>query len=96
MRRACRSYEINDNPVEDRSSGRGVVPDHRGYWARWRGEQDIRRQIAAAWRVTGAYDPAGAMVGFARAFSDGGSAYLSDVYVLPAHRSAGLGKAIAR
>jgi len=36
------------------------------------------------------------MVGFARAFSDGGSAYLADVYVLPGHRGAGLGKAIVR
>src|SRR6266566_492440 len=62
--------------------------------ARWRSEQDIRRQIAAAWRVTGAYDETGAMVGFARAISDGGSAYLADVYVLAAHRGAGLGKAI--
>ena len=34
------------------------------------------------------------MVGFARALSDGGSAYLADVYVLPAHRGRGLGKAI--
>ena len=34
------------------------------------------------------------MVGFARAFGDGGSAYLGDVYVLPSHRGAGLGKAI--
>jgi RimJ/RimL family protein N-acetyltransferase len=34
------------------------------------------------------------MVGFARAFSDGGSAYLADVYVLPAHRGRGLGQAI--
>lgn len=36
------------------------------------------------------------MVGFARAFADGVSAYLADVYVLPAHRGAGLGKAIVR
>jgi RimJ/RimL family protein N-acetyltransferase len=34
------------------------------------------------------------LVGFARACSDGGSAYLADVYVLPAHRGAGLGQAI--
>jgi len=34
------------------------------------------------------------MVGFARAFGDGGSAYLADVYVLPEHRGAGLGRAI--
>jgi hypothetical protein len=31
------------------------------YWARWRGEQDIRRQVGAAWRVVGAYDRSGAM-----------------------------------
>jgi RimJ/RimL family protein N-acetyltransferase len=36
------------------------------------------------------------MVGFARAFSDGGSAYLADVYVLPAQRGAGLGRGIVR
>ena len=29
------------------------------YWGRWRGEQEIRRQIAAAWRVVGAYDQDG-------------------------------------
>jgi GNAT superfamily N-acetyltransferase len=46
--------------------------------------------------VVGAYDPAGAMVGFARAVSDGGSAYLTDVYVLAEHRGAGLAKAIMR
>ena len=68
----------------------------RAYWGRWRGGQDICRQIAAAWRVAGAYDRTGVMVGFARAVSDGGSAYLTDVYVLPGHRGAGLGKAIVR
>src|ERR1700677_4252866 len=36
------------------------------------------------------------MVGFARAVADSRSAYLSDVYVLPEHRGAGLGKAIVR
>ncbi len=44
----------------------------------------------------GAYDKTGAVVGFARAFGDGTSAYLSDVYVLPGHRGAGLGQAIVR
>jgi RimJ/RimL family protein N-acetyltransferase len=34
------------------------------------------------------------MVGFARAISDGGTAYLADVYVRPEHRGAGLGQAI--
>jgi GNAT superfamily N-acetyltransferase len=37
----------------------------------------------------------GAQVGFARALSDGiCDAYLADVFVLPAHRGHGLGKAI--
>ena len=44
--------------------------------------------------MVGVYDRAGAMVGFARAFADGANAYLGDVYVLPEHRGAGLGKAI--
>ena len=44
----------------------------------------------------GVYDRAGAMIGFARAWGDGGNAYLSDVYVLPEHRGAGLGQAIVR
>ncbi len=87
-------YEIDDDPARIDPAAAVAFLTTGAYWARWRDEQDIRRQIAAAWRVAGAYDEAGAMVGFARAFSDGGSAYLADVYVLPAHRGAGLGKAI--
>jgi GNAT superfamily N-acetyltransferase len=56
----------------------------------------IVHQIREAWRVVGAYDASGAMVGFARAFGDGTSFYLTDVYVLPGHRGAGLGRAIMR
>ncbi len=94
MRRAFGSYDIDDDPARIDPAAAAAFLTTQAYWARWRSEQDIRRQIAAAWRVTGAYDEAGAMVGFARAFGDGGSAYLGDVYVLPAHRGAGLGKAI--
>ncbi len=94
MRRSVAGYEIDDDPVRIDPAAAVSFLTTGAYWGRWRGEQDIRRQIAAAWRVIGAYDAAGAMVGFARAFSDGGSAYLADVYVLPAHRGAGLGKAI--
>ncbi len=91
---AVGSYEIDDDPARIDPAAAAAFLTTGAYWARWRTGQDIRRQIAAAWRVTGAYDPAGAMVGFARAFSDGGSAYLADVYVLPAHRGRGLGQAI--
>jgi N-acetyltransferase len=94
MRRSTGGYEIDDDPVRIDPASAVSFLTTEAYWGRWRGEPEIRRQIAAAWRVVGAYDPAGAMVGFARAFSDGGSAYLGDVYVLPAHRGAGLGKAI--
>jgi len=64
------------------------------YWGRWRTRQDVGQQVAGAWRVVGCYEePAGAMVGFARATSDGvGLAYLADVFVLPEHRGQGLGE----
>jgi len=94
MRTVIGDYELDDDPARINPAAAVSFLTTEAYWGRWRGEQEIRRQIAAAWRVVGVYDRAGTMVGFARAFSDGGSAYLSDVYVLPAHRGAGLGKAI--
>jgi len=94
MRRAAGNYEVDDDPARIDPAAAVSFLTTDAYWGRWRGEPEIRTQIAAAWRVAGAYDRAGAMVGFARAFSDGGYAYLADVYVLPAHRGAGLGKAI--
>ena len=96
MRSAAGDYEIDDDPARIDAGAAVAFLTTEAYWGRWRDEADIRGQIAAAWRVVGAYDRAGAMVGFARAFSDGGNAYLADVYVLPAHRGAGLGKAIIR
>jgi GNAT superfamily N-acetyltransferase len=94
MRRTVGTYEIDDDPARVDPEVAVAFLTTEAYWGRWRGEPDIRRQIAQAWRVTGAYDQAGEMVGFARAFGDGGSAYLADVFVLPAHRGAGLGQAI--
>jgi RimJ/RimL family protein N-acetyltransferase/GNAT superfamily N-acetyltransferase len=94
MRRAVGTYEIDDDPARVDAAVAVAFLTTEAYWGRWRGEPDIRRQIAQAWRVTAAYDQAGAMVGFARAIGDGGSAYLADVFVLPAHRGAGLGQAI--
>jgi len=94
MRRAVGNYELDDDPARIDPAAAAAFLTTEAYWGRWRTAQDIRRQIATAWRVIGAYDPAGAMVGLARAISDGGSAYLADVYVLPAHRGRGLGKAV--
>lgn len=89
-------YEIDDDPARVDADAAVAFLTTQAYWARWRDADRIKAQIGAAWRVVGAYDGAGAMVGFARAFSDGASAYLADVYVLPAHRGAGLGAAIVR
>ena len=94
MRRAVGNYELDDDPARIDPAAAAAFLTTEAYWGRWRTEQDIGGQLAAAWRVAGAYDAAGAMVGFARAISDGGSAYLADVYVLAAHRGRGLGKAI--
>jgi RimJ/RimL family protein N-acetyltransferase len=94
MRRAVGDYEIDDDPARIDPAAAVAFLTTAAYWGRWRTGPDIRRQIAAAWRVAGAYDQAGAMVGFARAVSDGGTAYLADVYVRPEHRGMGLGQAI--
>jgi GNAT superfamily N-acetyltransferase len=95
-RTSAGDYEIDDDPGRVDADAAVAFLTTQAYWARWRGAEDIKAQIAAAWRVVGVYDRSGAMVGFARAHSDSGCAYLSDVYVLPAHRGAGLGQAIVR
>ena len=65
------------------------------YWGKWRSRDDVQRQVLASWRTIGCYTGSGAMVGFARAVSDGVAlAYLADVYVLPEHRGQGLGRAL--
>jgi N-acetyltransferase len=96
MRRTAGDYEIDDDPGRIDADAAVAFLTTQAYWGRWRGEQDIKGQIVTAWRVVGAYDQTGAMVGFARAYGDGGSAYLADVYVLSGHRGAGLGKALVR
>jgi N-acetyltransferase len=96
MRATMGEYEIDDDPARVDVAAAISFLTTEAYWGRWRGGEDISRQIAAAWRVVGAYDRSGAMIGFARASSDEGTAYLADVYVLPGHRGTGLGKAIVR
>ena len=89
-------YDIDDDP---RRIDRDVVVrflTEDAYWHRWRTVAQIEQQIRGAWRVIGAYEQdSGRQVGFARAVSDGvADAYLADVFVLPEHRGAGLGKRI--
>jgi len=95
-RKAVDDYELDDDLGRVDADAAVAFLTTQAYWGKWRGAVDIKGQIAAAWRVVGAYDRAGAMVGFARAYGDGGCAYLADVYVLAEHRGAGLGKAIVQ
>jgi GNAT superfamily N-acetyltransferase len=88
-------YAFDDDP---RRIDRDVVwrfLSDQAYWGQWRTRDIVDRQIDGSWRTVGCYDTGGAMVGFARAISDGISlAYLADVFVLPAHRGHGLGVAL--
>ena len=93
-------YAIDDDPaLVDRDAAWRYLSTE-AYWGRWRSRDVFDAQVAGAWRVVGAYTaggPAGEMVGFARAFSDGAAtAYLADVYVLPEHRRRGVAAAILR
>jgi RimJ/RimL family protein N-acetyltransferase/GNAT superfamily N-acetyltransferase len=94
MRMTAGEYELDDDPGRIDPDAAVAFLTTEAYWGRWRSAEDIKGQIAGAWRVVGVYDRAGAMVGFARACGDGANAYLSDVYVLSAHRGAGLGQAV--
>jgi N-acetyltransferase len=96
MRKTAGDYEIDDDPGRVDTEAAVAFLTTEAYWGKLRGAQDIKDQIAEAWRVVGAYDRTGAMIGFARAFGDGGTAYLADVYVLAEHRGTGLGQAIVR
>lgn len=68
----------------------------QAYWGRFRTRAQVQAQVASAFRVVAAYSTgSGAMVGFARSWSDGvSSAYLGDVFVLPGHRGRGLATAM--
>ncbi|MDP9101260.1 MAG: GNAT family N-acetyltransferase [Actinomycetota bacterium] len=91
------SYELDDDPGRVDVDAVWNFLSTSAYWGRWREESVVRRQVATAWRVVGAYHTEWGMVGFARAISDGVAlAYLADVFVLPDHRGRGLGLAVVR
>ena len=91
------TYEFDDDPARIDADAAWAYLGTEAYWARWRSRADFDRQLTSAWRLVGCYAPDGAMVGFARAVSDGvGLAYLADVYVLDAHRGRGLGTGLVR
>lgn len=86
--------ELSDNPARVDFQALWVFLSTSAYWARWRDEAIVAKQVEGAWRVVSAHLD-GRMVGFARAVSDGVAlAYLADVYVLPEMRGLGVGKAL--
>lgn len=87
------AYEFSADPARVDAAAVWGFLSTGAYWGRWRSEDDVRAQLAGAWRVVGCYDRrTGETVGFARAVSDGVAfAYLADVFVLPKHRGRGLG-----
>lgn len=90
-------YTFSDDPSRlDLAVIRGFLMTE-AYWGRWRTAEQVAACVDGSWRVVGGYDSDGAQVAFARAISDGVSiAYLSDVFVLPAHRGHGLGVRLVR
>ena len=87
-------YEVDDDPRRIDVDVVWQFLSTEAYWNRWRTRNDVERQVHTAWRVVGVYERCGgAMVGFARAISDGVSdAYLGDMFILPSHRGRGLSK----
>jgi ribosomal protein S18 acetylase RimI-like enzyme len=91
-------FELDDDPARVDRDALWAFLSTEAYWGRWRTRAVVEAQLAAAWRVVGAYRcGSGEMVGFARAISDGVAyGYLADVYVLAAARGRGLGKELVR
>jgi len=93
VRTAAGNYELDDDPARVDRDALWAFLSTEAYWGRWRTRAMVEHQLDSAWRVVGVYDSAtGAMIGFARAISDGaGFAYLADVYVDKQFRGRGLG-----
>ena len=87
-------YELDDDPGRVDTDAVWDFLVNEAYWGRFRERPDFEAQLAAAWRVVGAYEAdTGRLVGFSRAVSDGvGYAYLADVFVRTEARGKGLGK----
>lgn len=88
------AYEFDDDPDRVDRDAVWTFLSTEAYWGKTRTRADFESQLAASWRVVGAYEKrAGRLAGFARAVSDGyGNAYLADVFVLEDARGHGLGK----
>jgi GNAT superfamily N-acetyltransferase len=91
-------YDLDDDPARVDLDVVWQFMSTQAYWGRWRDRDKVARQLDGAWRVVGAYrSDTGAMIGFARAVSDGvGLAYLADVFVVDDARGHGIGTALVK
>jgi GNAT superfamily N-acetyltransferase len=90
-------FELDDDPDRIDIDVVWQFMSTQAYWGRWRDRTQVERQLRGSWRLVGAYEADGAMVGFARAVSDGVAlAYLADVFVVDAARGRGIGKALVK
>ena len=62
MRQVIDGHELDDDPTRVDRDVLWTFLSTEAYWARWRQRGDVEAQLAAAWRVVGAYDGDGAMV----------------------------------
>jgi ribosomal protein S18 acetylase RimI-like enzyme len=89
-------YELDDDAQRIDVDAVHAYIGGESYWGRGRTRERVILTITGSDRVVGLYHD-GALVGFARAVSDGVTiAYLADVYVLGTHRGRGLGLALVR
>ena len=93
-RRLRGGYEISDDAQRFDAEAMHDFLEAEGYWAKGRSREATL--IGAAHSVVlGVYAPDGAMVGGARLVTDWATfGWLTDVYVVEAHRGRGLGKAL--
>lgn len=88
-------YELDDDATRLQLDVIWNYLSTQAYWGRWRQRADLERQVAGSHLNLGCYAADGQQVGYARVISDGMStAYLADVFVLPAHRGHQLGHAL--
>ncbi|MCW3473625.1 GNAT family N-acetyltransferase [Limobrevibacterium gyesilva] len=87
-------YVVSDDPARLDIDVIHRYLSEDSYWARGRERAVTERSLAHS-LCFGLYAPDGSQAGFARIVSDlTTSAHLADVFVLPAHRGRGLGKAL--
>jgi GNAT superfamily N-acetyltransferase len=87
--------ELDDDPARVDAGEVHRFLSTESYWARDRTREWVERSLRLSARVVGLYED-GRQAGLARVVSDGGIAYLADVYVLPRLRGRGLGTALVR